>query len=322
MAKIGYHASHEQFGPDALLDLVQHAQAAGFQALKSSDHFHPWSAAQGQSGFAWTWIGAAMQATNLPFGLITAPGWRHHPASVAQAAATLAIMYPDRFWLALGSGEAINEAILGEYWPEKAERNARLAECAAVIRALVAGEEVTHRGRITLIGARLYSLPSVPVPLFGAAVTAETASWVAGWADGLLTVGGKPEEVAKVVDAFRAAGGEGKPVHIQHALSWADTADEALASALDQWAPVVAGGEVTQDLRRPADFDQIARLVSEDDIRERVAISADPGWHCARIAALAELGDYVHLHNVGRNQQAFITRFGRDILPQLRQDRR
>lgn len=322
MAKIGYHASHEQFGPKALLDLVQHAQAAGFQTLKSSDHFHPWSAARGQSGFAWTWIGAAMQATNLPFGLITAPGWRHHPASVAQAAATLAIMYPGRFWLALGSGEAINEAILGEYWPEKAERNARLAECAAVIRSLMAGEEVTHRGRITLIGARLYSLPPVPVPLFGAAITAETASWVAGWADGLLTVGGKPEEVAKVVDAFRAAGGEGKPVHIQHALSWAETEDKALAGAMEQWAPVIAGGEVTQDLRRPADFDQIARLVSEDEIRECVAISADLSWHYARITALAELGDYVHLHNVGRNQQAFITLFGRDVLPQLSQERR
>lgn len=220
---------------------MQAAEQAGFGAAKSSDHFHPWSEAQGQSGFAWTWIGAAMQATTLPFGLISAPGWRHHPANIAQAVASLGAMYPGRFWLALGSGEAINEAILGEYWPDKAERNARLAECVQVIRALLKGEEVTHRGRITLVEARLYSLPEVPVPLLGAAVSEETAAEVAGWADGLLTVGGDPAVVARVVAAFRGAGGKG-PVHLQHGLSWAETEAEALAQALHQWGPVVAGG--------------------------------------------------------------------------------
>lgn len=317
MAQIGYHASHEQFGPAELLRLVQHAEAAGFAAAKSSDHFHPWSERQGQSGFAWTWIGAAMQATAVPFGLITTPGYRHHPANVAQAAATLGTMYPNRFWLALGSGEAINEAILGEYWPDKAERNARLAECVQVIRALLAGEEVTHRGRVTVVEARLYSLPETPVPLFGAAVSAETATEVAGWADGLLTVGGAPEDVARVVLAFREAGGSGKPVHIQHALSWAPAEHEALAQALHQWAPVIAGGEVNWDLRRPADFDRLARLVSDEDIRRCVEISADPAWHLDRIAALCRLGDCVHLHCVGRNQREFIDCFGQKVLPQL-----
>lgn len=318
MAQIGYHASHEQFGPAELLHLVQLAEAAGFDAAKSSDHFHPWSERQGQSGFAWTWIGAAMQATDVPFGLITAPGYRHHPANVAQAAATLGAMYPGRFWLALGSGEAINEAILGTYWPDKAERNARLAECVEVIRALLAGEMVTHRGRITLVEARLYSLPETPVPLFGAAVSAETAVEVAAWADGLLTVGGAPDEVARVIEAFRSSGGGDKPVHIQHALSWAETEAAALAEAMSQWAPVIVGGEVNWDLRRPADFDRLARLVSAEEMRACVAISADPAWHLERIAALSELGGVVHLHNVGRNQRAFIERFGRDVLPQLR----
>lgn len=317
MAQIGYHASHEQFGPADLLRLVRLAEQAGFGAAKSSDHFHPWSERQGQSGFAWTWMGSAMQATALPFGLITAPGYRHHPANVAQAAATLGAMYPGRFWLALGSGEAINEAILGEYWPEKAERNARLAECVAVIRALLSGEEVTHRGRITVVEARLYSLPETPVPLFGAAVSAETAAWVAGWADGLLTVGGAPEDVARVVRAFREAGGADKPVHIQHALSWAPDEQAALAEAMNQWAPVIAGGEVNWDLRRPADFDRLARLVNEEEMRRCVAVSSDPGWHLDRIAALAGLGDCVHLHCVGRNQQAFIDCFGQKVLPQL-----
>lgn len=318
MALIGYHASHEQFAPDALLDLVRRAEAAGFAAAKSSDHFHPWSERQGQSGHAWTWIGAAMQATALPFGLITAPGYRHHPANVAQAAATVGAMFPGRFWLALGSGEAINEAILGEYWPDKAERNARLAECVQVIRALLAGGEVTHRGRVTLVEARLYSLPAVPVPLFGAAVGAETAARAGAWADGLLTVGGDPQDVARVVAAFRDGGGAGKPVHIQHALSWAPTEAGALAEAMHQWAPVVAGGEVNWDLRRPADFDRIARLADADAVRACVAVSADPGWHAGRIAALAELGDCVHLHCVGRNQREFIDTFGRDVLSRLR----
>jgi G6PDH family F420-dependent oxidoreductase len=133
--RIGYHASHEQFPPSTLLRLVKAAEQAGFQAAKCSDHFHPWSDRQGHSGYAWSWLGAAMEATRIPFGVISAPGWRYHPAIVAQAAATLAEMYPGRFWLALGSGQALNEGITGLPWPPKAERNARLKESAEVIRA-------------------------------------------------------------------------------------------------------------------------------------------------------------------------------------------
>lgn len=318
MPRIGYHASHEQFAPSELLDLLRLAEAEGFAEAKSSDHFQPWSAAQGQSGFAWSWMGAALQATRLPVGLISAPGWRYHPAIVAQGAATLAEMFPDRFWLALGSGEAINEAILGAYWPEKPERNARLRECVKIIRALFAGEEVTHRGRVTVVEARLWSRPARPPPLFGAAITPATAAEVAGWADGLLTVGGDPERVAEVVRSFRDGGGADKPVHIQHALSWAATEAEALQQARQQWSAVVAGGEVNWDLRRPADFDRIATLVSERALRDAVAISSDLGWHRDRIAALCTLGEVVHLHCVGRNQRDFIQTFGRDVLPDLR----
>ncbi|WP_103257568.1 TIGR03885 family FMN-dependent LLM class oxidoreductase [Tabrizicola aquatica] len=318
MSRIGFHASHEQFAPSHLLRLVQQAEAAGFAAAKSSDHFHPWSERQGQSGFAWSWIGAALQATRFPIGLISAPGYRYHPAIIAQAAATLGEMFPGRVWLALGSGEAINEAILGQHWPEKAERNARLQECALLIRALLAGETVTHRGRITLVEARLYSRPATPVPLFGAAVSPETAALVAGWADGLLTVGGDFDSVARVVTAFRNAGGEGKPIHIQHALAWDETDDAALAGAMDQWAPAIVGGEVAWDLRRPADFDQVAQLVTPQALRKRIDISSDLGWHRDRIAALAALADTVHLHCVTRNQEAFIDTFGARVLPQLR----
>lgn len=169
MTLIGYHASHEQFPPSELLRLVSDAEQAGFGCAKSSDHFHPWSERQGQSGFAWSWLGAAMQATNFDFGIISAPGYRYHPAVLAQAAATIGEMFPGRLWLSLGTGEAINEAITGEYWPEKAERNARLRECVDIFRALFDGETVTHRGRVTVVEAKLYSRPPHPVPIYGAA---------------------------------------------------------------------------------------------------------------------------------------------------------
>ncbi len=316
MTALGYHASHEQFAPSALLDYVQRAEAAGFDCAKSSDHFHPWSEKQGQSGFAWSWLGAAMQATSLPFGMISAPGYRYHPAILAQAAATIGEMFPDRLWLALGSGEALNEAITGLPWPDKAERNALLAECVEVIRALLAGETVTHRGRVTVIGARLYTRPATPVPLYGAAVTPETAAFVGGWADGLLTTGTDVETLRAVIEAFRSHGGAGKPVHLQHGLSWAPTEAEAVANALDQWAPLAAGGDVSWNLSQPADFDMVGRLTTEEAIRACVAVSADLGRHRQWLADLVALDvAAIHLHCVGRNQAAFIDAFGADILP-------
>ncbi|HTN62165.1 MAG TPA: TIGR03885 family FMN-dependent LLM class oxidoreductase [Devosia sp.] len=319
MVQIGYHASHEQFAPSHLLALGQKAELAGFDCIKSSDHFHPWSERQGQSGFAWSWLGAAMQTSMLPFGIISAPGYRYHPAILAQAATTIGEMFPGRLWLALGSGEAINEAITGEIWPEKAERNARLAECVNVIRALMKGEQVTHRGRVTVIEARLYSLPSQPIPMFGAAVTPQTAAFVGAWADGLLTTGNNIAVLRKVIDAFRANGGDSKPVHVQLALSWAQTTDEAYAQALDQWAPAAIGGEVNWDLRRPSDFDMVGRTVGRLEIGQCVLVSADLGPHIERIARIIDLGvGTVHLHCVGRNQERFIERFGEKVLPHFK----
>lgn len=319
MTRIGYHASHEQFAPSELLQLVQLAEQAGFHCAKSSDHFQPWSERQGQSGFAWSWLGAALQATRFGFGNIAAPGYRYHPAVLAQAAATLGEMYPGRFWLALGSGEAINEAITGLPWPEKAERNARLRECFEVMRALLAGETVTHRGRVTVIEAKLWSRPEQPVPLYAAAVTPETAKFVAPWADGLLTTGGdKPDEVRKVLDAFREHGGEGKPVVLQAALSWAATDEEAITLAMEQWSSRVVAGEAAWDLRRPADFDATGKLVDEQTLRDTLPISADLGRHIAWMQQLLALDPAeLHLHQVGRNQREFVETFGGRVLPAL-----
>jgi coenzyme F420-dependent glucose-6-phosphate dehydrogenase len=314
MVRIGYHASHEQFAPSGLLALVQRAEAAGFAEAKSSDHFHPWSERQGQSGHAWAWLGAALGATRFPIGVVSAPGYRYHPAVLAHAAATIGEMYPDRFWLALGSGEAINEAITGEAWPDKAERNARLFECVEVIRALFAGETVTHRGRVTVVEAKLYSRPARPVPLFGAAVTAETAADVGRWADGLLIAGLDAKSVRPVVEAFRTGGGEGKPIHLQLAVSYAETIAQAEAEAVNQWAPAAIGGEVNWDLRRPSDFDHASRFIDAEAMRTCVFITNSLPKLTDRIAALAALGiDVVHLHQVGTNQEAFIDAMGEEL---------
>jgi coenzyme F420-dependent glucose-6-phosphate dehydrogenase len=319
MTRFGFHASHEQFPPSELLALVQAAEAAGFDCAMSSDHFRPWGAAQGHSGYAWSWLGAAMQATQLPFGIISAPGYRYHPAIIAQGAATLAEMFAGRLWLALGSGQRVNEDIVGLRWPDKAERNARLAECADVIRALLAGETVTHRGLVTVIDAKLYSRPDTPPPLLGAAVSESTAELVGGWADGLLTVSAKPEQLKKVIEAFRRGGGEGKPVLVQVALNWAESEAEALAGAHEQWRTNALGGQVNWELRTPEDFDIATRHVRPEDMRESVLVSADLGQHAAWLADYVELGvSELQLHQVGRNQQAFIEAFGAKVLPQLR----
>jgi coenzyme F420-dependent glucose-6-phosphate dehydrogenase len=176
MVTVGYHASHEQHAPSRLRSHLVAAEQAGFTARMCSDHFHPWSEQQGQSGFAWSWLGAALEATQLAMGVVNAPGQRYHPAIIAQAAATLAEMYPERFWLAVGSGQDLNEHITGEAWPRKADRDQRLLESVEVIRALWRGETVTHRGAVVVEDAHLYTRPERPPRLLGAALTPRTAS--------------------------------------------------------------------------------------------------------------------------------------------------
>ncbi|GIH23835.1 LLM class F420-dependent oxidoreductase [Acrocarpospora phusangensis] len=315
MATYGFHASHEQVHPSALLAAVAQAEQAGFALAMCSDHFSPWSARQGQSGFAWSWLGAALQATGLPFGVVNAPGQRYHPAIIAQAAGTLSAMFPGRFWVALGTGEASNEHITGDRWPRKDVRNARLRECVDVIRALLAGEEVSHDGLVTVDRARLWTLPEQPPLLIGAAVSEATAAWCADWADGLITVGGPA--AGRVLDAYRQAGGRG-PAAVQVHLSWAPGEDEARSIAYDQWRSNVFGPPVTWDLETAELFDQVSAHVPAALVAEAVHISADLGRHRAWLAAYADLGfDQVYLHHVGQDQTAFIDAFGTKVLPDL-----
>jgi probable non-F420 flavinoid oxidoreductase len=318
MAAIGFHASHEQISPRRLLEAVTHAEEAGFTRAMCSDHFTPWSERQGESGFAWSWLGAALQASDLPFGVVNAPGQRYHPAVIAQAAATLAEMFPDRFWMAVGSGEFANEHITGDPWPNKAERNARLKECVDIMRALFRGEVVDHDGRVQVDRARLWTLPSSPPQLIGAAVSAATAGWVGGWADGLITIAQPTDVLRSVVDAYRAGGGENKRVALQVHVSWAPSEDDALRIAHDQWRTNVFSPPLCWDLATVEEFDEAARHVRPEDMRDAVFISSDPGRHVEWLTGLAELGfDEIYLHHVGQEQRAFIDTFGEQVLPKL-----
>ncbi len=321
MTNIGYHASHEQFKPSELLRYVQLAEQAGFSHALSSDHFHPWGEEQGQSGFAWSWLGAAMQATpKLSYRIVNAPGERYHPAIIAQAAATLAEMFPGRFWITIGSGQALNEHITGGKWLTKVDRNARLKECADVMRALWAGETVTHRGLISVEDAKLYSRPEQPPLIIGAAVTAATAEWLGSWADGLITISQPPEKLRKVVDAFRRGGGAGKPMLLKVQLSYDKTETAAREKAYQQWRNNIFENTVMTELRTPAQFDAVGQFVQPDQLDEHIRISADLNQHIDWLKQDIELGfDELLLHNVNREQEQFIQVFGESVLPAVAQ---
>ena len=318
MPIVGLHCSHEQIPPSRLLEHAKRAEAAGFGAVMSSDHFSPWCERQGESGFAWSWLGAAMGATGLPFGVVNAPGQRYHPAIVAQAAATLCEMFPGRLWVALGTGEASNEHITGDAWPDKATRNARLRECVDVMRALFAGETVSHDGLVRVDRAKLHTLPQEPPPLIGPAISVDTARWVGEWADGLATVNQPVAKLGEMIEAFRSNGGEGKRLVLQVHLSWAPSEEEALRVAHEQWRTNVFPPPVCWDLEMVEDFDRRGRDVTPAQVRDSVLVSADLAQHVAWLQELTALGfDEINLHHVGQDLTAFIDAFGEHVLPHL-----
>jgi probable non-F420 flavinoid oxidoreductase len=319
MPLIGYHASHEEMPPSELLRCVAAAEAAGFAAAMCSDHLAPWSLRQGHSGHSWSWLGAALARTGLTLGVVTSPVGRQHPAVVAQAAATLTEMFPGRFWMALGSGEALNESVTGDPWPPKPVRDARLDEAAGAIRRLLDGETVTHDGLVRLESARVHSLPARPPPLFAAAASPATARRVAAWADGIVTFNRPPDTLRQVVGAWREAGGRG-PAVLQVHLSYAPTREEALRAAHHAWGTNVLEPELMWELSSPERFEQATRHVRPEDVTDAVIVSADLAEHRERIAELAEVGfDAVYLHQVGplERQAPFIDAFAEHVLPGL-----
>ena len=317
MPTIGFHCSHEQIPPSQMLEDVKHAEAAGFTAAMCSDHLEPWSTDQGQSGYAWSWLGAALNATNLPFGVVTAPGQRYHPAITAQAIGTLGEMFPGRFWAALGSGEAINEHVTGDAWPRKELRDRRLIECADIISRLLDGEEVSHDGLVTVDRAKVWSRPSRRPDLVAAAVTTETAARAASWADGLITVNQQGGGDRRALEAYRQHGGQGQ-ARLQLHVSWAPTEDEAVEIAMKQWRSNVFGAPVAWDTNSVAAFDELGRHVTKEDVKRAVHVSSDLESHGARIRQAFDDGfDAVMVHFVGTDQSRFIDAFGAQVLPQF-----
>ncbi|WP_306207528.1 TIGR03885 family FMN-dependent LLM class oxidoreductase [Actinoplanes sp. RD1] len=318
MTDYGLHCSHEQIPPADLLTAVIAAERAGFDAAMCSDHFSPWSERQGQSAFAWSWLGAALQATNLSFGVVNAPGQRYHPAIIAQAIGTLGSMFPGRFWAALGSGEYSNEHITGEPWPRKEIRNERLLASVGVIRDLLDGKEVTRDGLIKVDRARLWTRPETPPMLIGAAVSVATARWCASWADGLVTVNAPEEHLREMIAAYRDAGGRG-PVCLQVHLSWAPTEQEAERIAHEQWRSNIFPPPVCWDLETAEHFDAVSEHVTVEQVRETVNISADLDKHIEWLRSYEALGfDRIYLHHVGQELLPFIETFGAKVLPALR----
>jgi len=327
MTKIGYAAMLEQFHPTDLLDWAEQSEAAGFSAgFQVSEHFHPWTPQQGQSAFAWSFMGALGQRTSLPFGVaVTCPGFRYHPAVIAHAAATLGAMYPGRFWLGLGAGEALNEHVIGGEWPEIGVRSAMLFEAIEVINKLFSGKVVKHDGEyFTLESARLYTRPEQPVPIYVATAGPMNAKRTGKYADGIITVGAADEKIAMLWDRFREGAREaGKDAsamktQLQVHISWATSQEEAERNALTEW-PNGGMAFPKQDIRNPEDFANIAKLVRLEHYQNRMLISADLDEHAAAIQGYVEMGfDEIYLHNVGRNQHEFIAAFGEKVLPQLR----
>jgi G6PDH family F420-dependent oxidoreductase len=320
--QIGYAAMLERFHPTEAIALATLAEQHGFSGVMAADHFQPWVPAQGQASFVWNVLSALGQTTtgNLGTG-VTTPTFRWHPAMVAQASATLAAMYPGRHWLGLGSGEALNEHIVGQYWPEAPDRINRMFEAVDVIKKLFAsglsGREVRHDGQyFKLEATKLWTMPEVAPEILVATAGPVAAKRAGRTVDGLITEAAPIDKVALLLQRFAEGAREsGRDADVMTKvlrlhLSWAPTDEEAMSQALREWPN---GG-----IRSPFELEQLAKLVRPEDFEGRMPVSADLDVHRAYIQSFIDLGfDRIYLHNAGRNQREWIELFGRDVLPKL-----
>jgi coenzyme F420-dependent glucose-6-phosphate dehydrogenase len=322
---LGYAASFEQFHPTDLLNYSKQAEKAGFGAVMASDHFHPWVPSQGQSAFVWAWMGALGAQTNLRFGTgVTPPGYRYHPAVIAQAAATLEAMYPGRFYLGLGAGEALNEHIVGDYWPEAPVRLERLMEAIEIIQALFTGKVIKHRGaHFNVESAKLYTLPSAPPPIYVATSGPIMAQRTGKFTDGIITVGAADEKIKGLLDRYEKGAREaGKdpammPRILQVKISYAATEEESIEAAMKEW-PNGGMNFPKADIRNPEDFEAMSKLVRPENYKNRVLTDPDLTAHVEYLQHFIDLGfDEIYIHNVGRNQEAFIDAYGKEVAPKL-----
>ena len=317
MSKIGYFLSCEQFGPKELVDQAKRAEAAGFESLWISDHFHPWNDEQGNSPFVWGVIGALSEATSLPVSTaVTCPTVRIHPAIIAQATATAAVQLNGKFVLGVGSGEALNEHVLGDPWPSVGVRLEMLEEAVEVIRLLLSGKQISHHGtHYEVQEARIYTLPEQPVPIYVSGFGPQAAEFAGRIGDGFATV--TPD--ADLIKTFRGAGGGDKPVQAGTKVSWDRDADKGLEIAHRLWANESLPGQLAQILPRPQDFEAAMQLVPKETVAESVASGPDPDKHAAQIRKYLDAGvDEVYVQQIGPDMEGFFHAWERDVLPQLR----
>ena len=315
--RIGYFLSTEELSPAVLVEQARLAEEAGFEALWISDHFHPWNDEQGQSPFVWSVIGAISQVCRLPvITAVTCPTIRIHPAIIAQAAATAAVQLEGRFTLGVGSGEALNEHVLGDRWPSLDVRLDMLEESIAVMRQMWGGDFVYHHGdHYTVENARIYTLPEKPPEVFMSAFGDKSFDLAVRVADGFMTT--QPD--AEHVTEWRAKAGAGKPTQAGYKVCVADTEDEGVALAHRLWRNAGLPGELSQVLTSPRHFEQASELVTEDMTRESTTCGRDVDAHVEAFQPYAEAGfDDVFVSNMGPNHRAFFDLYRDDVLPRLR----
>jgi G6PDH family F420-dependent oxidoreductase len=317
VVEIGYALSSEELGPLELVESARRAERAGFGFALVSDHFHPWLDVQGESPFVWSTIGAIAQATeSLAIGTgVTCPLIRTHPAIIAHAAATSAALMPGRFFLGVGTGENLNEHVLGDRWPNHEQRLEMLEEAVAVMRELWRGDLVTHRGpHYTVDRARLYTVPEEPPPIAIAAGGPDAAELAGRIGDAFVSTA--PD--AELVKAFRDAGGEGKLCYGQLTVCYGEDRDEAVKTAFEQWPNAGLGGELGQELAMPSHYQAACEVLTPDQVAEKVICGPDPDEHRKAIGEFEAAGfSRVYVHQVGRNQEPFFAFYEHEILSEL-----
>jgi G6PDH family F420-dependent oxidoreductase len=317
MTRFGYFLSAEERDPREIVRQARLAQEAGFDSLWISDHYHPWLDEQGNSGFVWSMIGAISQACSLPVTTaVTCPLIRIHPAIVAQAATTSALLTGDRFTLGVGTGEALNEHILGAHWPSADQRLEMLEEAVQVIRDLFSGRLINHVGQhYTVENARLYSLPGQPPPIFMSGFGEKAVKLAARIADGYMCV----QPSADLVRKFRDSGGGDKPVQGGLKVCWGPDEAAARKTMHRLWATDEIPGESVQLLPLPRHFRQLAELISEDMIS--APCGPDPQAHAAALRAYPAAGfDEVYVSQVGPDVDGFFEFYAGQVLPRLREE--
>ncbi len=305
MVELGYTLSSEEHGPDTLVENAARAEAVGFDFASISDHYHPWTEAQGNAPFVWSTLGGIAQATNeIEIGVgVTCPTVRIHPAIIAQAAATTAAMFDGRFFFGVGTGENLNEHVLGDRWPEFEIRLEMLNEAIGVIRDLWVGENYSHHGtHYDVENAKLYTLPEERPPIVVPAFGPRAARTAADTGDGLWCVG--PQE--KPIDTYERAGGDG-PKYAQIDVCYAESEDEAIHTVYEQWPNSELSGELSQILPTPAHFEQATEMVERGDVAESATpLGSDPEPFIESVNACVEAGyDHVYFHQIGDDQEGF-----------------